>query len=480
MGFNLFSKAAEAVQSAAKIAGEVADTTSGKIQEAANAVGETASGAVKAIGGAAASAADGITDAIKNAQEEDEKRRAQELSTYHVETNKALQKLSEKDSGSNGELACKQTSKGVIKLPLAELAALGAGFASLSDSFRQIAVQSNASIAGGETLYRWSAPSIGAVPFARGDGAGFLSATTGANGLTQGAFVPVDSGFSMTSMAVAPIDPMTLFIAAAVVNMDRKLDDIKEAQQAILDFIEDNEKAKHIGNINALNEITDTYQHNWNNEKFKEAKLHLVQQIKKDSEQAIVFRRGRISKAQEDGSLIHGDISVNSKLETLSAEFDQYQLALYEFAHAWFLEVMLLENFEEGYLQSVRDKLQRYSLQYRELYTECFDGLIEKSATTVESMLLGGVSIASNAIGSVIGSIPVLKDGPVDEALIDASSKIGDYRYTRIAESLAKMKETGDTRIKPFIDSVDGLNALHNEPIEVFFDSDEVTFKLPE
>ena len=95
-------------------------------------------------------------------------------------------------------------------------------------------------------------------------------------------------------------------------------------------------------------------------------------------------------------------------------------------------------------------------------------------------MLLGGVSIASNAIGSVIGSIPVLKDGPVDEALIDVSSKIGDYRYTRIAESLAKMKEPGDTRITPFIDSVDGLNALHNEPIEVFFDSGEVTFKLPE
>lgn len=63
----------------------------------------------------------------------------------------------------------------------------------------------------------------------------------------------------MTSMAVVPIDPMTLFIAAAVVNMDRKLDDIKETQQAILDFIEDNEKAKHIGNINALNEITDAY-----------------------------------------------------------------------------------------------------------------------------------------------------------------------------------------------------------------------------
>lgn len=458
MGFDLFSSAAKAVQGAAKIAGEAAD----------------------AVGGAAASAADGIADAIRNAQEQDEKRKVQELTTHHVETNKALTRLSEDKSGMHDELAFRQTTRRDVKLSLTELAALGAGFATLSDSFRQIAVQSNASIVGSETLYRWSAPSIGAVPFARGDGAGFLSATTGANGLTQGSFVPVDPGFSMTSMAVAPIDPMTLFIAAAVVNMDRKLDDIKETQRAILDFMEDNEKAKHIGNINALNEITDTYQHNWNNDKFKQAKLHLVQQIKKDAEQAIVFRRGRISKAQEGGSLIHGDIAVNSKLEATNGEFDQYQLALYEFAHAWFLEVMLLENFEEGYLQSVRDKLARYSLQYKELYTECFDGLIEKSATTVESMLLGGVSVASNAIGNVIGSIPVLKEGPVDEALIDASSRIGDYRYSRIAESLIQMKETGDTRIAPFIDSVDGLNALYNGPIEVFFDSDEVTFSLPE
>lgn len=480
MDSDLFSRAAEAAQGAAGAAGEVADAAAKKVQEAANAVAGTAVGAVGAVGGAASATADNVAEAMKSAKEGLDRKKAEEVSMYHVETDKALERLSEKELSEKGEFAPAKATRTTKKLTLAELAAMGAGFGLLAESFKGVALQLGALPAGGETLYRWSAPSLGALPFARNDGMGFLSATTGPNGLNQGSFVPVKGGLDLANAGVVPIDPVTLFIAAAVANMDRKLDDIEEMQRDILDFMEEKERAKHIGNMNVLNEVMETYRHNWDNEKFKDAKLHLVQQIKRDAEQAIVFRRGRISRGREEVSPIHGDMSVNAKLGKLIEDFDQYQLALYEFGYAWFIEVMLLGNFEEGYLSNVRDKMADYSLQYRTLYTECFDQLVEESGSTVESMLLGGVSVASGVLGKAIGSIPVIKEGPVDEALIDAGGKVGDYRFDRVAESLSRMGKTSNTCITPFIDNVDDLNTLYNKPFEVCFDSEDVYFELPE
>jgi len=116
----------------------------------------------------------------------------------------------------------------------------------LSDSFRSIAIESTLQIPEGG-LYTWNAPSPGAQPLARHDGGGFLSATIKpGGGLTQGAFQRVE-GLELESMGIVPIDPVTLFVAAAVVSMDHKLDEIKAVQQEILGFLEEKEKAKHQG-----------------------------------------------------------------------------------------------------------------------------------------------------------------------------------------------------------------------------------------
>ena len=92
---------------------------------------------------------------------------------------------------------------------------------------------------------------------------------------------------------------------------------------------------------------------------------------------------------------------------------------------------MLTENFSADYLRNIEDKLESYSLDYRALYTDAYNKIEELASSSVENALLGGVSAFGKLAGGAIAKIPVISDGPVDEALIDASNLIGNANDDR-------------------------------------------------
>lgn len=85
-----------------------------------------------------------------------------------------------------------------------------------------------------------------------------------------------------------------LFMAAALANIDRKLDTIKEMQQEMLEFLAQKEKAELKGNLIFLYDIFDNYKYNWNNEMYKNSNHTMVLTIKKEAEAKIIFYREQI------------------------------------------------------------------------------------------------------------------------------------------------------------------------------------------
>lgn len=57
----------------------------------------------------------------------------------------------------------------------------------------------------------------------------------------------------------------------------------------------------------------------------------------------------------------HWDNDVQQVKNKLKAEFDDYKLSLFLYSYASFLEVMLLENFDKDYLNSISDKIEEKS-----------------------------------------------------------------------------------------------------------------------
>lgn len=170
------------------------------------------------------------------------------------------------------------------------------------------------------------------------------------------------------------------------------------------------------------------------------------------------------------------DRDVKAQVQKLKEELKDYQLALYTYAFASFLEIMLLENFDAPFLESVKKRIEGYAFQYRAIYTECFYQIEKRSKSSVESMVAKGVAGFSKGVGETIRKIPVVNKGPADEALLFTGETVEKLADRKIGSAVGVLFEAKDNCTLPFIRNIEEVKKIYNEPLEVLFDGDGVYF----
>lgn len=269
-------------------------------------------------------------------------------------------------------------------------------------------------------------------------------------------------------------NPTTLFMAAALMSIDKKLESIMEAQQEIIDFLEQKEKSRLRGNLIFLTDVMNNYKHNWTNEKYMNSNHIKVLDIKQDSEQSILFYREKIERRVKKQIFLHRDKDISEKIKTIQAEFKEYQLALYLFSFSSFLEVMLLENFESAFLDCVVQKIEEYSYQYRELYTNCYDRIEGDSKSSVQSHLLKGLTSINKAAGGAVAKIPVVSKTQMDETLLETSSRLEKFSSKRTKKTMEQLANTQSSSVRPFIDNINTIKILYSQPMEIIIDEENI------
>lgn len=269
-------------------------------------------------------------------------------------------------------------------------------------------------------------------------------------------------------------NPTTIFMAAALAGIDQKLGSIQETQQEMLDFVIQKERSELEGDLKFLNNILNNYKFNWNSEKYISANYIKVLDIRQNAERKLDFYRKRIIAQVGKNSLIHSDQSAQKKISKVVDELQFYQLALYIYAFSYFLEIMLQENFDAGYLSAVSQGLEDYALQYRELYTECYEWLDAQLNSSVQSRLSQGISSTEKAIGEFISSLPLINKSPLDEALLSTSERHAARGEAKVGKAMSSILDLKSSCIRPFIENIDTINALFNHPINMFFDEENI------
>ena len=269
-------------------------------------------------------------------------------------------------------------------------------------------------------------------------------------------------------------NPTMIFMAAALANIDKKLDAIQELQQEMMDFLVQKEKAELKGNLTFLADILNSFKYNWNSDMYKQSNHVKVLDIRQAAEQKILFYRQRIIEKTKKKNLIHIDQDVKKQTAKLLDLFKDYRLALYTHGFAYFLEVMLLGNFDADYLKSIEGKIEEYSIQYRELYTAVYDQMENYSKSSVQSAVLKGLKTVSKATGEAIAKTPVISKGKVDEALIGAGSKLGQLDSRRMMDTMKVLIDAKDSCVRPFVDNIEMVNQLYNKPINVLLDGKNI------
>ena len=342
------------------------------------------------------------------------------------------------------------------KIPLSRLTALGTGFEPVVSAIQQVTSHGQAT----SGFYKVTIPK-GTHLAQFKEKSGFLGTAVGEHGIV-----------GQAQLNPLLCDPTTLLAAAALANIDKKLDAIQEVQQEMLDFLAQKEESALKADLNFLMDIQNNYKYNWNSEKYKAANHAKVLDIRQEAARQIDFYQEQIKKQLGKKALLHSDHDVQKMLEKVQGEFKEYQLALYIYGFAYFLEVVLQENYEKAYLSAIAKRIDEMAFQYREFYSLAYSQIENLSKSSLQAQLFGGLSAINKGAGTAIAKIPGINKSQIDETLIEAGERIGAYKNRRVQTTMQQLLERQSSCVRPFIDNINAVNRLYNEPVTLIFNHD--------
>lgn len=344
------------------------------------------------------------------------------------------------------------------KIPLSRLTALGTGFEPVVSAIQQVTSHGQAT----SGFYKVTIPK-GTHLAQFKEKSGFLGTAVGEHGIV-----------GQAQLNPLLCDPTTLLAAAALASIDKKLDAIQEVQQEMLDFLAQKEKSALKADLNFLMDIQNNYKYNWNSEKYKAANHAKVLDIRQEAARQIDFYQEQIKKQLGKKALLHSDHDVQKMLEKVQGEFKEYQLALYIYGFAYFLEVVLQENYEKAYLSAIAKRIDEMAFQYREFYSLAYSQIENLSKSSLQAHLFGGLSAINKGAGTAIAKIPGINKSQIDETLIEAGERIGAYKNRRVQTTMQQLLERQSSCVRPFIDNINAVNRLYNEPVTLIFNHDSL------
>ena len=346
-------------------------------------------------------------------------------------------------------------------LPLAEISSLGMGFEPVVGYIS--AVVGN----GGSGLYHVEVPK-GFHLASFKDGTGYLG--TALNNTTN----QVGAQATLTPV----MDPTMLIVSLAISAITDKLNDCIQIGEAVLKRLDAAEKAKITGSINFMNDVYREYKYKWNNTRYIESSLTTCKGIRSQAEISIELQRSLIKDELKESGFLKKGKTVIKKYNSIISALKNYQLALYMRAFAYFLEVLFEENFDLNYLKAVSDNIYKYSLEYKEIYTDCFNYIEDYNKSSFKSNLICKSSSVSKHIGKAVNKVPLVSKTQIDENLIELGEKLGTLNDTRNESLMQDFSELRNEYSKEIRQSVEYISDVFNKETQLLFDDKNVYYKI--
>ena len=357
-----------------------------------------------------------------------------------------------------------------LSVPIAELALLGTGVASLIPALRTVTQTTTFNTQG---VYQLANAGVGdALKIAKNGN--FWGAFKTADGKSKFAQLKAAEPLSTTSTAVMPIDPATMMMAVALFAIEEQLKGIEERQKQILSFLEIEKESEIEADVEILSKMITTYKHNWNNEHFVASNHKMVLDIQRTARKNMLSYKKKVAELLGSQKMIVAQAKVKATSSDLQKKFKYYRLSLYTFSMASLVEIMLSGNFKEAYISDVKTEIKKFSAEYRDLFTECSMYLEKMTSVSLEANVMKGIGVASKAVGKFIGSIPVVKEGQVDEFLQDGGAHLkqnAQDMQKNILEVFAALHNPG-TGV--FVDKMEDMIQIYNHTDRICFDDKNI------
>lgn len=367
-------------------------------------------------------------------------------------------------------------SSGVLSVPIAELSTLGAGVSSLIPALNTV-TQTTSIAADG--LYTIANAGVGDVLKAAKNGNFWASLKT-ADGASKMVQLQEAGAITATTQTAAAFNPATMMMAVALFSIEQELGEIEDMQRQIISFLEIEKESEIEADVESLMSIIKKYKDNWDNERFVSGNHNQVLTYQNRARKNMLGYQKKIVESIGKKQHIVTQASVKQSFASLEKEFKYYRLSLYTFSLSSLMEVMLSGNFKESYISGIRDELQQMSDAYHDLFEESSHYLekLSNSAVDADANVMKGIGTAGNAVGKFIGSIPLVKEGPVDEFLQDGGTHLKKSALDMEKDAVHRFASIGNPGTRMFMEKMDEMIQIYNRTEQICFD-DKKIYLLP-
>lgn len=357
-----------------------------------------------------------------------------------------------------------------LSVPIAELATLGAGVASLMPAFNT--VTQTATIAA-DGLFRVANAGPGDVIKWAKDGNAWGALKTAAGKSKMAKFAKVDP-VSVTTKTVKAIDPTTMMMAVALYSIERQLSEIKEIQKEILSFLEIENESQIEADVESLMKIISTYKYDWDNKLSVESNHQLVTDMQNRARKNMIAYQKKVNKIVNSKKLLISQKKINSSFSDLQKKFKYYRLSLYTYSLASLLEIMLSGNFKEEYIENIKEEIKSLSMDYREQFNKASIYLEKLGQKGVEANLIKGIGTAGKSVGKFIKKIPIVEKGPVDEFLEDKGLRLRSHSAKMKSKDVKAFAAIGNPETSVFINKMEDMIQIYNYTNQICFDKEKI------
>ena len=354
----------------------------------------------------------------------------------------------------------------MLSVPIAELATLGAGVSSLIPAFNTVTQTSTIATGG---LFRIANAAAGdTLKMAKnGNAWGAMKTATGGSKMVQ---LAETGPLSATTQSVAAFNPATMMMAVALYSIEKDIAEIAETQKKILTFLEVENESQIEADVETLMGIVTNYKYNWDNELSVSSSHQSIMDIQNRARKNMIAYQKRVNEVVSSKQFVVNQSKANSTLSDLEKKFKYYRLSLYTFSLASLMEIMLSGNFKEEYIAKIRDDIKTVSDTYRDQFGKASLYLEKLGAVGVEANIVKGIGTAGKAVGKFIGSIPLVKEGQVDEFLQDKGAHLKEKSVgmeKKVVKAFAVLANPGTGVL---VEKMEDMIQIYNHTSQICFE----------
>lgn len=358
---------------------------------------------------------------------------------------------------------------GAVRLPLSAVPTLGVALSSLPQATRTVATQVNAPrlLVATDKFGNLLDPSV----LNRTEGGMIGSYGGGSTPFDQARFHRAGPD-SIKAVSQVPYDPTALFVAAALAQINQKLDSIQRSVDELYAYARQRDKSNARANAQVLSAILADYGVNQGNATYSVNAHMKVLDIRQESRAAMDLNRERARASLDKAAPLEIRASVEKRLGQALDYLGEYRLALFAFSFATFLEPVLAQNLTAEKLGSCSRQVEEESLRYREFYTHCYDAIEAAGTSSIDAALLGGAASVASRLGRAIEETPVGDHTLIDEGLNRIGKGLSDANAGAVDRLMARLRAAKSPEVGVFQDALGSLGRLANQPSQLAVDAD--------